>query len=139
VKIKTLEELCHKNGGSLSYHSKRDKGSFIAHLGGNNMVTFRRCPDTDFPFINLGEQDDHAIVLLQSVSKNMEGFTKREVQRAIHAYDAQVAMAYASEEDLKNEVSGKILRSSNISRADIGNAKHLFGPNHHIKGVRNEG
>ena len=53
----------------------------------------------------------------------MEGFTKKEVQRAIQAYDAQAAVAYASEEDLKNEVSGKILRSSNISRDDLANAK----------------
>jgi len=68
----------------------------------------------------------------------MEGLTKREVKRAIHAYDAQAAMAYASEEDLKNGVSGKILRSSKISRADIANAKHLFGPNHHIKWGRTE-
>ena len=63
----------------------------------------------------------------------MVGFTKKEVQRVIQAYDAQAAMAYASEEDLKNEVSGKILHSSNISRNDIPNVKHLIGPNHHIK------
>ena len=132
IKIKTLEEICHKNNGSLSYHSKRDKGSFIAHLGGDKIVTFRRCPVTNFPFIDLDEQDDQAVMLLQSVSKNMEGFTKKEVQRAMQAYDAQAAMGYVSEEDLRNEVSG-ILRSSNISRDDIANAKHLFGPNHHIK------
>ena len=30
----------------------------------------------NFPFIDLDEQDDQAIMLLQSVSKNMEGFTK---------------------------------------------------------------
>ena len=89
IKIKTLEEPCHKNNGSLFYHSRRDKGSFIAHLGGDKIVTFRRCPDTDFPFIDLDEQDDQAIMLLQSVSKNMEGFTNKEVQRAIQAYDAQ--------------------------------------------------
>jgi len=70
------------------------------------------------------------------VSLAMVGFTKKEVQRVIQAYDAQAAMAYASEEDLKNEVSGKILRSSNISRDDIANAKHLFGPNHHIKRIK---
>lgn len=63
------------------------------------MVSFRRCP-------NLDEQDDQAIMLLQSVRKNMEGITKREVERAIDAYDAydaQATMAYASEGDLKNE------------------------------------
>ena len=31
-------------------------------------------------------------MLQQSVSKNMKGFTKKEVQRAVHAYDAQAAM-----------------------------------------------
>ena len=60
-------------------------------------MTFRRCPVTNFPFIDLDEQDDQAIMLLQSVSKNMEGFTKKAVQRAVQAYDAQAAMAHASE------------------------------------------
>ena len=45
------------------------------------MVTFHRCHDIDFPFIDLDEQDDQAIMLLQSVSKNMEGLNKREVTR----------------------------------------------------------
>jgi len=87
------------------------------------VVTFRRYPNIGFPFIYLDEQDDQAIMLLQSASKNMESFTKRVVKRAIHAYDAQATMAYASEGGLKNEMSGNILRFSNISRADVANAK----------------
>jgi len=55
VKIKTLEELCHKNGESLSYHSRRDERAFIADSGGDYVVIFHKCHDIDFPFINLDE------------------------------------------------------------------------------------
>ena len=67
-------------------------------------------------------------MLLQSVSSNMEGYSKREVMRAVNARDAQANMGYVAEGDLKTEGSMKILRSSNITRADIANAKKIYGP-----------
>ena len=129
VALHSLEQLCRKDGGSLSYHSKHNEGAFIADMGNGRVVKFFRCPDTDFPCIDL---DDHvengAVMLLQSIASNMEGYTKTEVRRAIHARDAQAEMAYVSKGDLKTKVSGRILRSSNLTRADISNAKNIFGP-----------
>ena len=46
---------------------------------------------------------------IPTIKKNMEGYTKREVMRAINARDAQATMEYLSEADLKTEVSRKIL------------------------------
>jgi len=74
ISLNALEELCRKKGGNLSYHSKAKEGSFIANLGDGRVVTFHRCPDTDFPCIDLDDHmDDGVVMLLQSVSKNMEG------------------------------------------------------------------
>jgi len=101
IDIKTLEEICHKNNGNLFYHSKRDKGSFIAHLGGDKIVTFLSSPFTN----KMIRQSCYYSLS----AKTWKDLPRRKVQRAIQAYDAQAAMAYASEEDLKNEVSGKNL------------------------------
>lgn len=105
ISINSLEELCRKRGGNLSYHSEQTGGAFVANLGNGEVVTFKRCPHTDFPYIDLDDHcgDDGAVMLLQSVSKNMEGYTKTEVQRAINARDAQANMGYINEGDLKNE------------------------------------
>ena len=133
ISIGTLEELCRRNGGNVNYNGEVTGGAFIADLGNGTVVTFTRCPDTDFPFINLDEQcnEDGAVMLLQTVQTNMEGYTKKEVTRAVHARDAQTTMACINEGDLKAEASGKILRSSGISCADIANSKNIFGPSAH--------
>ena len=132
MRLKTLEELCscRKRGGKLSYDSKNAEGAFVANFGDGKVVTFKRCVHSDFPYINLDEHfdEDGAVMLLQSVQKNMEGYTKQEVVRAIHARDAQAEMAYVSEAGLKIEVSRPILGSSGITRTAISHANDIFGP-----------
>jgi len=105
ISLKALEEKCRALGGHLKYHSKDEGGVFIADLGNGTVIPFKRCPETDFPFINLDEHcgKDGIIMLLQSVRKNFEGFSKKEVQRAIHARDAQAMMGYPSKQTLKTE------------------------------------
>ncbi|KAL7532447.1 hypothetical protein ACHAXR_004632, partial [Thalassiosira sp. AJA248-18] len=132
ISLGALEQVCRKRGGSLSYHSERDEGGFVANLGNGETIMFRRCPHTDFPYIDLDEDGGgDGVMLLQSVQDNMEGFTKKEVTRAIHARDAQAAMGYVNDDALKTEVSRKILSSSDISHNDISNAKKIFGSKSH--------
>ena len=78
ISVAALEELCRERGVNLSYHSEKTGGAFVANLGNGEVVTFKRCPHSDFPFIDLDHHcgDDGAVMLLQSVSKNMEGYTK---------------------------------------------------------------
>ena len=130
MRLKTLEELCRKRGGKLSYDSEKAEGAFVANFGDGKVITFKRCAHSDFPYIDLDEHfdEDGAVMLLQSVKGNMEGYTKQEVTRAIHARDAQAEMAYVSEADLKTEVSRPILDSSGITRTAISHANDIFGP-----------
>ena len=81
IYIAALEELCRKREGNLSYHSERTGSAFVANLGNGEVVTFKRCPHTDSPYIDLDDHcgNDGAVMLLQSVSKNVEGYTKKEV------------------------------------------------------------
>ena len=130
--LRTLEDLCRKRGGKLSYDSELSEGAFVADFGDGKVVTFKRCPVSDFPYIDLDEHfEDGAVMLLQSVRSNMEGYTRNELQRAVHVRDTQAEMAYISEADLKTEVSRPLLESSTISRADITNANKIFGPRAH--------
>ena len=132
MSLRTLEELCRKKGGKLSYDSEKSEGGFVADFGNNKIVTFKRCPESDFPYIDLDEHfEDGAVMLLQSVHENMEGYTKQEVQRAINTRDTQAEMAYVSDADLKTELSRPLLGSSGITRADISHANKIFGPRAH--------
>ena len=76
--------------------------------------------------------DPGAVILVQTVRKNFEGFTLREVERAISARRAQSMSGHPSEQVLKREVSRSdghsLFRDCPISSKDVDNANKIFGP-----------
>ncbi len=66
VQLATLENLCRERGGDLDYNSEKAGEAFIADMGDGRVVTFRRCPDTNFPYIDLDDwcNDKGAAMLL---------------------------------------------------------------------------
>ena len=135
ISLSTLESAFR-----VSYDSKRDGGAFIVDTPRGKIV-FKRCKDTGFPYIDLDDDDsDAAIMLVQTIRKNFEGYTRREVERAIEARKLQNMTGHASEGAFKSEVSRKPLEStlfkdSSVKPADIAVARTIFGPSDHcLKG-----
>jgi hypothetical protein len=80
-------------------------------------------------------KDHTGLVLVQTVRRNFEGYTKEAVRGAIAARDAQAMMAHPSDETLKHLVSStNAVRNMDISVSAITNARQLFGPD--LGGVR---
>ena len=99
------------------------------------MIPFKRCPNINFPFIDLDEHSgNEAVMLLQTVRGNMGGFTKKQVQRAVYDRSTQAMMEHMSKQDLKIMASRsrKALDSSGLSNADIANTNKVFGSCYHI-------
>ena len=69
-----------------------------------------------------------AIVMLQTVRKNMEGLTKREVKKAGLARKAQARVGTPMEADFIEMVSKGTLSNCPVTPVDIANARHVFGP-----------
>ena len=127
ISLSTLEAL-----GPVSYDSNVRGGSFVCNAPEGTIV-FHRCPDTDFPYIDLDEQDDNsAVLLVQTVRQNFEGFTSTEVEKAIAARRAQASSGHLSEQVMKREVSRtdchSLFRDCPVSSKDITNANNIFGP-----------
>ena len=78
------------------------------------------------PYIDLR---DHAecLVILETVEKNMEMFTKKEIERARLSRAVQVQIGHPTDEHMKNIVSQQSLKNIPIRISDIANAKALFG------------
>ena len=96
-------------------------------------VVFKRYPLTKFPYVDLNEQgDENAVLLVQTVRKNYEGFTRQEVEQAILARKLQARSGHPSEAVFKNKVSCKskssLFRDCPMLSKDISNAKTIFGP-----------
>ncbi|KAL7534414.1 hypothetical protein ACHAWF_004829, partial [Thalassiosira exigua] len=128
VSLRSLEKRYH-----VTYDSQKDGGAFTAHTP-KGKITFKRCPVTGFPYIDLDDHgDDAAVILVQSVRKNYEGYTRQEVERAIEARKLQARTGHASEGEFKKEVNRKpvdstLFSDSRISSSDIANARKIFGP-----------
>ena len=128
ISLTTLESAFH-----VSYDSKKDGGAFVAHTS-KGPITFKRCEDTGFPFIDLdNDGSEAAVMLVQSIRKNFEGYTRKEVERAIEARKLQNMTGMASEGAFKNEVSRKpiesnLFKDSSVKPADIAVARKIFGP-----------
>ena len=127
ISLITLEKNFH-----VTYDSKASGGCFTCHTASGNLV-FNRCERTGFPFIDLDDHsDDAALILVQTVRKNYEGFTREEVERAIEARKVQARTGHPSEKILRKEVSRKsarsLFRNVPITTTDISNSKRIFGP-----------
>ena len=116
----------------VQYDSRKQSGAFVCKTTDGEVV-FKRCPLTKFPYVDLNEQgDENDVLLVQTVCKNYEGFTRREVERAILARKLQARSGHPSKAVFKNKVSRKsessLFRDYPISSKDISNAKIIFGP-----------
>jgi hypothetical protein len=70
---------------------------------------------------------NRAVMLVNTVKQNREGFTDREFDRAKSARRALGLAAYPSPRDFKNMVRSNMIKNCNVTPIDINNAYKLFG------------
>ena len=88
------------------------------------------------PYIDMDQPKDHVsrIMLKESVScvetvrKNMQGFTLEQCTRAKGARDAMAMMAHPPEEKIKHLVSANNVANMPYTSTDFANSKVMFGP-----------
>jgi hypothetical protein len=68
------------------------------------------------------------VLHMQTVHRNYEGHTKRDVLQAKEARHAQAMIGNPSEGDFKGMVSGNLIKNCPITTTDITNARKIFGP-----------
>jgi len=122
LSIPMLEEAGYK----VSTHTD---GDWKVTTPQGKVVVFKR--DTGvckgMPYIDLREhQEGH--VMLETVKKNMEGYTKKEIEKAELSRTVQRRTGHPTSEHLKQIVSQRSLKNIPISTTDIANAKAILGP-----------
>ena len=115
------------------------------HEGGTELILQRDTGLCDrFPYLDMeslktryrgNKKAQDAVALVQTVRQNFEGFTKKEVDQAFLARDAQAMTGYPSEKDYTTLVSeGTNVKNLPVIPTDISNARVIFGPD--LPGVR---
>ena len=116
-----------KDGFEIDYNTKRD---WVVKTPAGKTIVFKR--DTGLcegmPYIDMREHQD-AFAMVQTVRKNFEGFTRRQVKKAILARELQAKVAHPSDQQFKRMVSQRSLKKSRITPQAIAHARTIFGQN----------
>ena len=79
------------------------------------------------PYIDLREhQAGH--VMIETVQKNLLGFSKKEIERAQLSRVVQGRIGHPTDEHMRSIVSQRSLKNIPISLSDVANAKSILGP-----------
>jgi hypothetical protein len=127
ISLRTLESKF-----KVTYDSTKDAGAFLCETP-EGVIKFERCPMTGFPYVDMKKYGmKAATMMVQTIRKNYEGYTREEVERAILARKMQARAGHPSETAYKREVSrqspSSIFQNSPVTPKDITNARSIFGP-----------
>jgi hypothetical protein len=123
----------------ILYHSKKgmNPGHFIIHTDNKGDIVLKN-NSHGMPFFNVKEVEADALCLIQdtieTVWSNMEGFTKREVEEAKAAREAQGMLGHPTDRKFLGMVCSNMISNCSITENTVKNANLIFGPD--LAGVR---
>ena len=104
------------------YNSKEARGFVV--MKPDRKVVFHQSPQGLF----YHDTTNRAVMLVNTVHENMEGFTKRQVERAKAARRALGMVGYPSSKDFKAMVRTNLIKNCPVTVDDINTAERIFGP-----------
>ena len=73
---------------------------------------------------------ENSVLMINTVSENQEGFTRREYKGSLEARRAMHLLGFPSEREFENMVCSNMIINCPVTFDDVNNAKHIFGPLH---------
>ena len=120
LSIPQLEE----DGYVIDYNTKRD---WIVTTPQGDEIRFKRDTGLCNRMLYIDLRESRAgVIMLETLQKNFEGFTKKQVKKAILAREAQAMVAHPPDEKFKQMVSHESLRNCSVKVDDITNAQIFF-------------
>ena len=117
IPLKQLEKLC-----PVRYDSSRNGGAFICRTKDGDVVLKNN--GKGMPYIDLRELEvktvlsfapKAALSFVQTVRGNMEGFTKREVEEARKAHEAQAILGHPTDRNFLGMVRGGMISNRPVT------------------------
>ncbi len=136
IPLKQLKKLC-----PVVYDSTCHGGTFVCRTKDGDVVLKNN--GKGMPYLDLRELKAKAVLsfapkaalsLVQTVQGNMEGFTKREVEEARKACEAQAVLGHPTNRDFLGMVRGGMISNCPVTANAVTNACQIFGPD--LAGVR---
>ena len=116
------------SGYTVDY--KTERSTWLVTSPEGKIITFKvDMGDTltkGMPYLDM--RDKQAVALLNTVRDNFEGYTKRQIQKAIEARKLQAKLAYPTDEKLMEMVSGSGFKNCDTTASDVKVSKAVFWP-----------
>ena len=120
--LKEPEKLWH-----VVYDSRRHGGAFVLSTDAGDIVLKNN--EKGMPYLDLKEFEADAVLsLVQTVRRNMEGFTKCEVEEGQKACEAQGMLGHPTNRGFLGMVRGGMISKCPMTPIAIQNAHQIFGP-----------
>ena len=125
----------------MRYDSSRNGGAFVCRTKDGDVVLKNN--GKGMPYIDLREFEAEAVLsfaptaalsFVQTVRGNMEGFTKREVEEARKACEAQAMLGHPTDHDFLGMVRGGMISNCPVTANAVKNVHQIFGPD--LAGIR---
>jgi hypothetical protein len=108
-------------------------GHFVIHTDQGNIKVQKN--SKGMPFIDLDSvEGEVALEFIQTVRGNMDGFTRREIDEARAAREAQGMMGHPTDRDFLGMVRANMITNCPVTVSAAQNANDIFGPD--LAGVR---
>jgi hypothetical protein len=124
VPLKVLEKVQR-----ITYNSHRgmNAGHFVIHTDKGNIRVCNN--EKGMPYLNLKEVEaEVALLLVQTIRGNMEGFTQQEVEEARAAQEAQAMGGHPTDGNFLGMVCANMIPNCPITLTAVKNANIIFGP-----------
>ena len=102
-------------------------GYYVVHTDKGH-VCFHK-DEQGLPYIDIDASVyDAATILVQTIRRNYEGFTKKDIKATKAARKLQGMIGSPSEKDYVGIVSSNIIKNCPIDSTGVSNARAIFGP-----------
>ena len=135
IPFKILEKIW-----PVRYDSRCFGRSFLIHADQDNIIIKNN--SKGMPYLDLCKLEAEvtlsfvqtAVLFIQMVRGNMEGYTQREVEEACAAREAQAMLRHPTDQDFLGMVRSRMITNCPMSPTAVLNANRIFGPD--LAGVR---
>ena len=101
-------------------------GNFLRMVLQDREVKFQLIPNAQYYFDAMNREN--SVLLINTVSENQEGFTKRVYKGALEAWQAIHLLGFLSEHYFENMVRLNMIINCPVTFDDVKNAKLIFVP-----------
>jgi hypothetical protein len=112
----------------ITYNSRCHNGQFVWHIDQGDILIKNN--SKRMPYLDIQELETKAALLfIQTLQSNMEGYTRHEVKEPRAAREAQAMLVHPTDQEFLGMVCSGMIFNCPVTPTAVQNTNRIFGPN----------